>query len=391
MLEPACWTYRNRRFQVRFCNAGITLSVALLIMVGAELITSNAQREVGVSSGTVKSAYIDKAGKVKIDASRYGNAGGFSDGLAAVEVPRQGWGFIDKTGALVIPPKFESTLGFKEGLAPVLVDGKWGFINKNGTLVIENQFDWAAQFSEGMAIVERSSKPKRSRSHPPTGSPMTFTVESWNLADDLSESDQRANSEFLVIDTTGQILANLNQKKLSPDIDDARFSEGLLAVFSEEKKAMGYINTSWEFVIQPQFENAAPFSEGLARVAVIKDEMEKLAFINKQGKFVIPPTFNTDYDFLRNSSNFSEGLAALSEGLNPSRTKEETVVYIDKMGQIVLTTEFFYAGEFHDGLATVYDAATNKSGFIDKTGKVVIPVQYQGANDFSDGLALVSR
>lgn len=291
----------------------------------------------------------------------------------------------------MIPPQFESTASFKEGLAAVLVDDKWGFINKNGTLVIENQFDWVAEFSEGVAIVQRSSKPKRPRSLPPTGSPVTFIVETWNLADSPSHSDQRADSEFLVIDSTGQILANLGQKGLSPNIDDIRFSEGLLPVFSETKKAIGYINKSWEFVIQPQFRNAAPFSEGLARVAVIVDEMEKLAFIDKHGNFVIPPTFNTDYDFLRNSSDFSEGLAALSEGLNPTQTKGETFVYIDHAGKIVLRTEFFHAGQFHDGLASVYDAETNRWGFIDRSGKVAIPVQYQGAYDFSEGLAVVSR
>ena len=312
-----------------------------------------------MSSTTSRSAYIDKSGKTVIDASRYETAGDFSDGLAPVKVLRQGWGFIDKTGSLVIAPKFESTLGFKEGFAPVLVAGKWGFINKDGSLVIANQFDWVAHFSEGVAIVER----------PKPG----------------------ADSEFLVIDTTGQILANLDEKKLSVDIDNARFSEGLLAVFSQEKKARGYINKSWEFVIPPQFAWAAPFSEGLARVAISDDEMEKLGFIDNKGKFVVPPTFHTDYDFQRNSSDFSEGLAALSEGLNPSQTKAETFAYLDKMGQIVLATEFFYAGEFHDGLATVYNAEQDRWGFIDKTGKVAIPVEYQGVNDFSEGLALVIR
>lgn len=77
-----------------------------------------------MSSTTSKSAYIDKSGKTVIDASRYETAGDFSDGLAPVEVPRRGWGCIDKTGALAISPKFESTLDFKEGLAPVLVGGK---------------------------------------------------------------------------------------------------------------------------------------------------------------------------------------------------------------------------------------------------------------------------
>ena len=69
---------------------------------------------------------------------------------------------------------------------------------------------------------------------------------------------------------------------------------------------------------------------------------------------------------------------------------EETFVYIDKTGEIVLATEFFYAGQFHDGLATVYNSETNRWGFIDKSGKVAIPVKYESANDFSDGLALVT-
>ena len=81
----------------------------------------------------------------------------------------------------------------------------------------------------------------------------------------------------------------------------------------------------------------------------------------------------------------------MSEGLNTTQTKEETFVYIDKAGQIVLATEFFHAGEFHDGLAIVYDGNTDRWGFIDKAGKVVIPVQYEAANDFSEGLAFVSR
>jgi len=339
------------------------------------------------------SVYIDKTGKTVIDASRYESAGSFSEGLAGVKVLGQGWGFIDKTGAMVIPPQFESALGFREGLAPVVIDDKWGFIDKNGMLVIENQFDFVTEFSDGVAIVERSSKPKRPKlpaSVLAGTSEVTFKVEVWNLADMSSGSGRLPDSEFLAINTSGQIIASLDQMKLEADIDDARFSEGLLAVFSQQEQAMGYVDKSWEFVITPQFRNAAPFAEGLARVAVMgDDEMEKLAFIDKNGNFVIPPTFNTDFDFRRNSSNFSEGLAAVSEGLNPTQMKESTFVYIDKVGKIVLATEFFYAGEFHEGLATVYDADTSRWGFIDKTGKVVIPVEYEGVYDFSEGLALV--
>jgi len=336
-----------------------------------------------------KHRYIDKDGKAVIDATQYEGAAGFSDGLAAIKVSHQGWGFIDKGGSLVIPPRFESATSFSEGLAGVLLHGEWGYINKTGTLVIENKFDWVGRFSEGVAVVQRSSKPKRPAV--PSGSPITKIVEVWDLTDNSDDDHPTNDVEILLIDTAGRILANLNEKNLEVNIDDARFSEGLLCVYAPDKEAYGYINRSFEFVIQPKFVQAGSFSGGLARVAVMENDEEKLAFIDKKGDFVIPPKFNTDFDFQRNSSDFSEGLAAVSENLNPTLMNEETFVYIDKEGMIVLVTEFFYAGQFHEGLATVYDAETSRCGFIDKTGKVAIPVEYETANDFSEGLALVTR
>lgn len=39
------------------------------------------------------------------------------------------------------------------GLFPIKKDGKWGYIDKTGKVVIEPQFDRAAGFSEGLAFV----------------------------------------------------------------------------------------------------------------------------------------------------------------------------------------------------------------------------------------------
>ena len=52
-----------------------------------------------------------------------------------------GVGFIDKTGMVVIPPKFDEVNPFSEGLAAVQIEGKWGFIDKTGNMVIRPQFD----------------------------------------------------------------------------------------------------------------------------------------------------------------------------------------------------------------------------------------------------------
>jgi hypothetical protein len=98
----------------------------------------------------------------------------------------------------------------------------------------------------------------------------------------------------------------------------------------------------------------------------------------------------TPIDFRRNSTDFSEGLASLSEGLRPTITEEAKFVYIDKKGAITLFTHFFYAGPFRDGMAVVYDAERKKWGYIDKSGKVVIPPRYDTASNFSEGLACVA-
>ena len=65
------------------------------------------------------------------------------------------YGFIDKSGKMVIEPQFDGASDFSEGLAQVEKDGKWGFIDKSGKVVIEPQFDWVSDFSEGLAKVRR--------------------------------------------------------------------------------------------------------------------------------------------------------------------------------------------------------------------------------------------
>lgn len=49
-------------------------------------------------------------------------------------------GYIDRTGKIVIPLKFDGARNFSEGLAAVKVEDKWGFIDETGKVVIEPQF-----------------------------------------------------------------------------------------------------------------------------------------------------------------------------------------------------------------------------------------------------------
>lgn len=54
---------------------------------------------------------------------------GFSEGFAPVQFQEKGkWGFIDKTGKIVIEPKFDEVTGFRQGTAMVTINNKFGYI-----------------------------------------------------------------------------------------------------------------------------------------------------------------------------------------------------------------------------------------------------------------------
>src|SRR4030095_6693500 len=94
-----------------------------------------------------KYSYIDKSGKVVIDAGKYDSAGDFSAGVAAVYLEDKGWGFIDMSGNEVIEPRFEGVGCFSEGLAGIQINGMWGFIDKVARLAINPQYKVVNCFS----------------------------------------------------------------------------------------------------------------------------------------------------------------------------------------------------------------------------------------------------
>ncbi|MCL2040342.1 MAG: WG repeat-containing protein [Bacteroidetes bacterium] len=107
--------------------------------------------------------YIDKTGKLVIDYIYY-EAGMFSEGLARVYTPnkttgRGGFGFINKDGKLLIDNHFDETRLFKEGYNFVAIYSqndilRWGVIDKNGTVKADFNFYDCKDFSESIAAVQ---------------------------------------------------------------------------------------------------------------------------------------------------------------------------------------------------------------------------------------------
>ncbi len=156
---------------------------------------------------------------------------------------------------------------------------------------------------------------------------------------------------------------------IQPIYDRAdRFRDGLACVKTGRK--YGCIDKRGNWVIQPIYEKFGGFSEGLSWVSI----GDKSGFIDKRGNWVIQPIYDS-------AGGFSEGLAWVSIG--------DKSGFIDKSGKIVIQSSAagLLTPIFSDGLALVQ--IESKYGFIDKSGKLVIQPIYDIARNFSDGLAAV--
>lgn len=132
----------------------------------------------------------------------------------------------------------------------------------------------------------------------------------------------------------------------------------------------GYIDKSGQFVIDPVFDSAHNFSEGLALVSF---EGTK-GYIDKTGEVVIILQYRYAHDF-------SEGLAAIM--------LDKKWGYINKKGTVVIKPQFESVNGFHEGMAGIQ--MNGKYGFIDKSGNIVVEPQFDWVNNFSEGIAIARK
>lgn len=159
-----------------------------------------------------------------------------------------------------------------------------------------------------------------------------------------------------------------------------RRSTSLFVVIVDDKR--GYIDQNGRIVINPQFEGAPDFSEGLAVISTSKSGYKE-GYIDETGRIVIRPRFDR-------ATSFLEGLAAVGFGeFQLHGGGNHRWGFIDKSGRLVISPRFYYAGGFSEGMCVVGNRE-GKNGYIDKKGRLVIPYKYPWAGHFFEGLACVN-
>lgn len=325
----------------------------------------------------------------------------FSSAHPGLSVYDTDCGFIDRTGAWVVQPRYWWVSGFSDGLAAVLGEnGRWGFIDPSGREVLKPAFgvpgmNGVPWFQDGLAVVGREGRDlgiidKTGRQvMPPDGVYKEVIAGGFILS---ATGSDRVSLRMQVHDRSGAlVLADLEDAEVGdgqgpllvkkagrygvfdlatrrwvlkpslPFIETNGFFNGLAAVRAEA--GWGYIDESGTIVIEPQFSTASEFRDGIADVSMA-GQYDGFRFIDETGAFANGAVTTA-------GTSYGDGLAGVWSPGAPGSDDKGPFRYVDRDGVPRIELGLEYGGRFKDGLAAV-DAGDDRPGVIDRSGRWVL-------------------
>ena len=272
--------------------------------------------------------FVNSRGQVKI-APQFDQAGPFSDGLAAVSVGGRA-GYIDTDGKFVINPQFDGGAPFSEGLAAVQIGDAWGFIDKHGKLVIPPQFQPVGDMRRcSSAAVSPPSATAPARPSASSTATAAWPSRRITITPCRSPTASRWSASAAVTATSTRTASASSTRSSTRPAASSK-----IAPRCASADRWGYIDRAGKMVVNPQFDAARAFSDGLALVAI----GNRIGFIDHDGKMVINPQFDA-------ANDFRDGRAPVRVGGRWG--------YIDKAGKMVIRPQFENARPFSPDLAPV--------------------------------------
>jgi hypothetical protein len=322
------------------------------------------------------------------------------------------FGFINRSGTVVVAPKFDAVGEVREGRVSVYVGSHAGYIDLAGKVIVEPKYDTAGAFKDSRAIVRMGDK---SSLIDPSGAVIgeipyrvlgdfhqgLLRVQASGLTDSAGKKlptrygfvdrqaklvippqflpagefpDDPANlpvggldHDWVYFDRTGKVVIRIS---MGPHLNDPDpFVSGRLRV--KEGFVWGYKDASGGWAIPAKYNDAENFQDGLARV----QEGDKWIVIDVRGK-TVPP----DKKKIHVVGPYSEGLALADDnGLTGWVDAQQRPAFQFRKYQ--------QAFNFSSGLARFQ--LDDLYGYLDNSGKMAIPNTYEAAEDFDHGLARV--
>lgn len=260
-------------------------------------------------------------------------------------------GIVDyKSGRIISEPKYNIIQNVSEGVAWAYVSDKYHvLIDKVGNEIfaLEPEFKFPYPYSDGLALIKNQQYPLACK----------------------------------FIDKMGNVVIDLSNLRVEhPCSSIYRFSDGVAAYWDRpeyvyiDKFGQELFRSKYEPVLY--FNYTTGFSNGLAPFVI---DNSKIGYMDKSGKVVIEPAF----DF---ADKFDDGLAIVQIEIDSS-TGDRLYGVIDTLGNEVIPIEYDYIRPMSEGLFPVHKG--DKIGFFDRNGDPIIPFQNKIFGSFHNGLAAV--
>ncbi|MBN1413472.1 MAG: WG repeat-containing protein [Bacteroidales bacterium] len=244
--------------------------------------------------------------------------------------------------------------GFTNGLVPVRQGKKWGYINTSGKVAIPVKYDKVTEFNGGFATAETGGKfivLDSEGEEFPVNDPAVIDLKSFteNLAPYRS-----SNGKFGFIKETGEIAIPAQFTAVG------YFSGGLAWARTADEK-MGYINTNGDWIIQPRFEVAKSYDAETDRARIRLEG--KMGFVNSKGDIL--------YIVAEDFGDFSNGLCWGRKG--------NRIGFFNRDGEWKISPQFEAVRNFKNGFAAA--KINDRWGLIDLEGKWVMEPSFAGITD----------
>lgn len=307
------------------------------------------------------SGLINAGGKFVVD-PKYDSIDEFSEGLA-VAVDSKGFNVLDEKGNVIF--KNKDYIGkFHDGMAVIAKtpdSGKWlyGYIDKSGRVIVEPKYESAGDFNNDKAVVKLEGNGYAVIAK--NGSIIKHF--DYYYVGDISEGllpfKEKEDSKYGFISDKGKVV-------IPPSFTAVdKFKDGVAPVDVSEdytKFSYGLIDRKGNFVIKPEYNDIKVLGDGMAAVGKPLDKDypfkgSKYAIATREGKIL------TDYIYY-GVSDYDGGLASAYD--------KNATFFIDKTGKRVSTLPVVSgSGELTFDGGLIKANVDSRISYLERNGKVI--------------------
>ncbi|MBN4071059.1 WG repeat-containing protein [Crocinitomix catalasitica] len=302
----------------------------------------------------------------------------FVSGFCQVGDKNKKWGFIDKTGKLVVPCAYDQVYNFEGGYARVKNGNKQGVTDSTGKLVIPVKYGGVSYPAGGFILVRESTNDRKSA---------LFDLKGERLTDFIYEGDDlRAKGEMICVSgfVNGKSQELIMNKKL-----EFIYAFNRCPAWADEptddivcgKRKDGRwvcINPSGEELFVTDFTQI----HGIFENRIIARINDDYGVLNLKGEWLIP----AEYDYIQFDDE--------EELFHCTNLQNKTAV-IDRQGKIIMQPKYYSVGPLRDGLRRCgigwSRGYTTGIVYVNEKWEEVFKPKTKLAGDFKNGVAFIGE